>query len=344
MNRLRRRSINSLTFESIFCDGKYEATRDLILMPQLLIVPFITLPRKKWKNQLEKKTRVIVEYEERIVENDEGGDQEVPRVRSEKPGAGAIRGRDYSTSHAKSSRKSVASMARLQTELSLIIHCSLSILHPIHLLACRVHHFHCSNRFCLLSCRTRGSSRSSNELEFIIQNDAGKITKILFFSVSLHALLITDGIGSFLLYISPNTSLHFSLSEIESRATIYLLLISICPTFINNLDGAKDLDDILYDDDDDDSTNSDLDLLTMTDAQIRRKKLHERFTELNNDPEVGFFERIIDIGVFNYFMLWRKEASKNRLHHILKEYENKIADYDLSMKEKADFESATNKR
>ena len=92
-------------------------------MPQLLIVPFITLPRKKWKNQLEKKTRVIVEYEERTVENDEGGDQEVPRVRSVKPGAGAIRGRVYSINHANSSRKSVASMARLQTELSLIVHC-----------------------------------------------------------------------------------------------------------------------------------------------------------------------------------------------------------------------------
>ena len=177
----------------------------------------------------------------------------------------------------------------------------------------------------------------------MIQNDAGKITKILFFCVSLHALLIIDDVGSFLLYISPNISLQFSLSDIESRATIYLLLISICPTFINNLDEAKDLDDILYDDDDD-STNSDLDLLTLTDAQIRRKKLHERFTELNNDPEVGFFERIIDIGIFNYFMLWRKEASKERLHHILKEYEMKIADYDLNIKESADFESATNKR
>lgn len=126
----------------------------------------------------------------------------------------------------------------------------------------------------------------------------------------------------------------------KSRVAVYLLFISICPAFINFLDEAKDPDD----DDDDDSTSSERELLTLTDAQIRRKNLHKRFTELNNDPEVGFFERIIDIGIFNYFMLWRKEASKKRLHHILREYENKVADYDVRMKERADFESATKKR
>lgn len=113
-------------------------------MPQLLIAPFITLPRKKWKNQLEKKTRVIVEYEQPTNEDDEGGDEEVPGVSSVKSGTEASRGRDY----AKSSKKSrYAAIPRLWREFSFIIHTLISILNSLLPLACKIFNFDGSHRF-----------------------------------------------------------------------------------------------------------------------------------------------------------------------------------------------------
>ena len=82
----------------------------------------------------------------------------------------------------------------------------------------------------------------------------------------------------------------------------------------------------------------------LTKKQSDRIDLFKLFNELDDDPEISFWEIIEEVGFFNYLWFWRSAARKRRLHYLLVEYERKIEQYDREMIEKADAEIAANER
>lgn len=72
--------------------------------------------------------------------------------------------------------------------------------------------------------------------------------------------------------------------------------------------------------------------------------LSQLFNELDDDPDIGFWEIVEEVGFFNYLRFWYSAARKRRLHYILVEYEKKVAQYDLLIQVQLDTEIAANKR
>lgn len=72
--------------------------------------------------------------------------------------------------------------------------------------------------------------------------------------------------------------------------------------------------------------------------------LFQLFTELDDDPQIGFWEIVEEVGFFNYLRFWRSAARKRRMHYILVEYERLVNQYDKDIQQKIDAEIAENDR
>jgi hypothetical protein len=77
---------------------------------------------------------------------------------------------------------------------------------------------------------------------------------------------------------------------------------------------------------------------------VPKDHLFVLFNEMIEDPENGFWEITEEIGLFNYLRFWRHAARKRRLHYILAEYERKVVQYDIEVKQKMEEEIAANER
>eukprot|EP00596_Hydrurales_sp_CCMP1899_P002050 CAMPEP_0119049296 /NCGR_PEP_ID=MMETSP1177-20130426/63947_1 /TAXON_ID=2985 /ORGANISM="Ochromonas sp, Strain CCMP1899" /LENGTH=483 /DNA_ID=CAMNT_0007026357 /DNA_START=323 /DNA_END=1775 /DNA_ORIENTATION=- len=86
------------------------------------------------------------------------------------------------------------------------------------------------------------------------------------------------------------------------------------------------------------------DLEDETPAQMVKKDLFNLFNELDDDPEIGFWEIVQEVGFLNYLKFWRSAARKRRMHYIIIEYEKQIAVYDQEVKDKLREEIESNER
>ena len=80
------------------------------------------------------------------------------------------------------------------------------------------------------------------------------------------------------------------------------------------------------------------------DSADAKVDLFKLFNELDDDPQVGFWEIVEEVGFFNYLRFWRSAARKRRMHYILVEYERLVNQYDKDIQAKMDAEIAANDR
>ena len=84
--------------------------------------------------------------------------------------------------------------------------------------------------------------------------------------------------------------------------------------------------------------------LELTQDEQDRKDLFDLFNELDEDRDVGFWEIVEEVGLFNYLWFWRSAARRRRLHYIMKDYERKIKRIDTENKEKIEADLAASER